>query len=160
MAGASLKAWLVWYDNGHPSHIRTFDTREEALEYQADPKGTTHLGDKNVMRISYVTTLWGSGEPVPGVAGRFLRNEVERLPGPETIDESKARWRRESIDAGVALIADARSDEVREKNTLKLLAEQPELTREWVAAQVNGLLTLRASRKRGPRKDKGVRPHA
>lgn len=155
MSGAAIKSWWVWYD--HPgADPKSFDTKDEALAWQADPKGTPGLGRKWVMRVAFKPP----GMVAENYAQVWTNDAAELFPGPETRDETVARLRQESIETGIALIASARSDETRDRNIAKLLAEQPELTQEQVVQRVADLKKLKESRKRGPRKDKEAKPHS
>jgi len=87
MASSRFKNWWVWYDHGTQDDIRMFDDQDEALQYQADPKGREYLGGKVVMRATFR----------PWEVPAFTRDAPSFFLGPETREEAAKRNRFELL---------------------------------------------------------------
>jgi hypothetical protein len=155
---ATIKTWFTWYD--HPGvEPASFDTEGEALGWQADPKGTPGLGRKWVMRVVFTPPSMAKRADDMDLRTVWTNDAPKQYPGPETEAETLERLRLAGIERGVALIVNTKSDEKRDQNRNKLLAEHPELDELTVRRMEKELRALRDSRKRGPR-EREARPHA
>jgi hypothetical protein len=89
MSASRFKSWWTWYSgpDARTEDLRMFDTEEEALEYQADPKGRGFLGGKWVQRVAVR----------PWETPTFTTDPPVHYPGPETQEESQRRIRLELL---------------------------------------------------------------
>jgi len=90
MANSRFKPWWVWYTHGTQDDLRMFDEQDEALQYQADPKGREYLGDKVVMRVAF--RPWE-----PWESWAFTHDTPSFFQGPETREEATKRNRFELL---------------------------------------------------------------
>jgi hypothetical protein len=85
--GTLIEGWWAWFTRGDSRTARRFETKENALEWQPNPKGQYWLGQKVVMRVSF--------QPAKGAAHPWSNDWVEFHPGPETEAEAYARMAKE-----------------------------------------------------------------